>query len=145
AFLSDIREEGFATSGAEASWCEDTAHACPCCGGSGHRGDMVGGGSAAIAAERRRQIEVEGWTPEHDDEHDECELALAAGVYALSGASDSHLFDPERQSAIRELWPFQAHWFGPDGGRKDLVRAGALIAAEIDRLDRAAIKQDGRD
>ncbi|RAP39443.1 hypothetical protein BYZ73_20530, partial [Rhodovulum viride] len=42
AFLSDIREEGFATSGAEARWCEDTAHACPCCGGSGHCGDVAG-------------------------------------------------------------------------------------------------------
>ena len=36
-----------------------------------------------IADERRRQIEVEKWTPEHDDEHAENELALAAAVYAI--------------------------------------------------------------
>ncbi|MBL3587461.1 hypothetical protein JMM61_19125 [Rhodovulum sulfidophilum] len=36
-----IPAEGFATSGAEARWCADTAEACPCCGGSGHSGDVT--------------------------------------------------------------------------------------------------------
>lgn len=98
-------------------------------------------GVDAIAAERRRQIEVEGWTAEHDDKHDQCELSLAGAVYALSGSADSDLRNNDRMSAIRELWPFQSHWFKGTGGREDLVKAGALIAAEIDRLDRASARE----
>ncbi len=44
----------------------------------------VGDGVAAIAAERRRQVEAEGWTPEHDDQHTRGELARAAACYALA-------------------------------------------------------------
>jgi len=104
---------------------------------------MESPGVAAISAERRRQVEVEGWTAEHDDEHDQCELSLAGAVYALSGSADSDLRNRERMDAIRELWPFNTHWLKPTGGREDLVKAGALIAAEIDRLDRAALTQEG--
>ena len=39
-----------------------------------------------VLAERRRKIEVEGWTPEHDDEHSAHELAEAAACYCLSSA-----------------------------------------------------------
>ena len=39
-------------------------------------------GIRLIAAERQRQVDVEGWTPAHDDEHDEGELAIAAACYA---------------------------------------------------------------
>jgi len=99
-------------------------------------------GAVDILKERERQEAVEGWTPAHDDEHDQCELSLAGAVYALSGSADSALRQDARQSAIRELWPFQNHWFKPTGGREDLVKAGALIAAEIDRLDRLAAKPD---
>ncbi|MDD9738468.1 DHHA1 domain-containing protein [Marinovum sp. SP66] len=117
-------------------------------GGGGHRnaagfkmpigweGDDAAGVSA-ITAERKRQTEVEGWTPEHDDAHDQCELSLAGAVYALSGSADSEWRNNARIDAIRELWPFESHWFKQTGGREDLVKAGALIAAEIDRLDRA--------
>lgn len=97
-------------------------------------------GIESITAERKRQIEVEGFTSEHDDEHDECELALAGAVYALSGAADSDLRNDVRMAAIRELWPFEARWLKVTGGREDLVKAGALIAAEIDRLDRLAAR-----
>ena len=37
-----------------------------------------------IALERRRQIEQEGWTAEHDDAHSKCEMAIAAAGYALA-------------------------------------------------------------
>jgi hypothetical protein len=86
-----------------------------------------------IAAERRRQIEVEGWSPEHDDEHDEDQLAKAAIVYA---APDwlRQFFDA---NDIR-IWPWDADWWRPNGRRRDLIRAAALIVAEIERLDRAS-------
>jgi hypothetical protein len=82
-----------------------------------------------IADERRRQVEKEGWTPEHDDEHENGELAKAASCYA----------DP-RTSAQKEppnRWPWAREWWKPNKDRvRDLVKAGALIIAEIERLQR---------
>ena len=80
-----------------------------------------------IAAERRRQVDVEGWTADHDDKHKLGELADAAACYALSSAEDW----------ARDFWPWAAKWWKPKDRRHDLVRAAALIVAEIDRLDRA--------
>ncbi len=96
-------------------------------------------GIESIAAERQRQIEAEGWTPEHDDEHDRGELAGAAATYALyrSHVDPVHLMGAD---VLAMAWPFEAAWWKPRDHRSDLVRAGALIAAEIDRLDRAATK-----
>ena len=86
-----------------------------------------------VLAERRRQIEVEGWTPEHDDSHDCCELATAAACYAVC-ADDRHLAKLNYDGA--RLWP--GRWlFKPKSYRANLVRAAALLLAEIERLDRA--------
>lgn len=111
-------------------------------------------GSELITEERQRQIEKEGWTSEHDDEHEGGELAYAAICYAAPvpiftkevNGGDIKFIDP---------WP----WFDTvevtryDDGLttqvpawdkrkkhsklRKLVIAGALIAAEIDRLHRA--------
>lgn len=92
-------------------------------------------GIESIAAERRRQIEVEGWTPEHDDEHDSGELAAAAACYTVAA------IDPEGITPLDQLpipWPWAPEWYKPANPRGALVKAGALIAAEIDRLDRKA-------
>jgi hypothetical protein len=84
----------------------------------------------AIAAERQRQIEVEGWTPEHDDEHDDGQLAKAASCYALPPDYANRNFD----------WPWAMEWWKPsEDRRRELVKAAALIVAEIERLDRAAL------
>lgn len=95
---------------------------------------------ADIAAERRRQIEVEGWTPEHDDEHERAEMACAAACYALSGTSaDEAIYIHGRWKDIRDLfWPWSRDWWKPKDRRRNLVKAGALIVAEIERLDRLA-------
>jgi len=85
-------------------------------------------GTDDIVAERRRQIEEEVWSAEHDDEHKAGELAKAAAAYALFAWSDRTL--------PPQFWPWDASWWKPKNPRRDLVRAGALIAAEIDRLDR---------
>lgn len=81
-----------------------------------------------IVAERRRQIEAEGWTLTHDDEHGTGEMAQAAAAYAYaaSGISRSH----------GRLWPWAASWWKPAPPRRMLVKAAALIVAEIERLDR---------
>lgn len=89
-----------------------------------------------VQAERRRQIEAEGWTPEHDDEHNGGELADAAACYALSAAGWSTY-------AARERWPWPLEWWKPSTARRDLVKACSLALAEIERLDRAAASQGG--
>lgn len=85
--------------------------------------------AADVLAERRRQVEVEGWTPEHDDEHTHGELAGAAACYAYG-----EMIRPDT-GAI--LWHWDEEWWKPSDRRRELVKAGALILAEIDRLDRA--------
>ena len=81
-----------------------------------------------VLAERQRQISAEGWFPEHDDQHDGGDLAFAAACYATA--------TPEGFSDIVQ-WPWDAKWWKPKGPRRNLVKAGALILAEIERLDRS--------
>ena len=102
-----------------------------------HRTDQAGQVPQAwldVQVERRRQVEAEGWTPEHDDEHNGGELADAAGCYALSAAGWSTY-------AARERWPWPLEWWKPSTARRDLVKACSLALAEIERLDRAGISQ----
>lgn len=88
-----------------------------------------------VIAERQRQVSEEGWTPEHDDEHDAGQMAVAAGCYAL--ASFLNTRHSLNQIASR-YWPWDWRWWKPKGQREDLIRAGALILAEIERIDRKA-------
>lgn len=81
-----------------------------------------------VLAERRRQVEAEGWTSEHDGLHSTQELAFAAACYATADAGDPP----------PAVWPWRLSWWKPTDRRRNLVKAGALILAEIERLDRAA-------
>lgn len=83
-----------------------------------------------VLAERRRQVEQEGWTTGHDDGHSFGQMATAAACYAaFTGAYPAG--DPCK------YWPWAAAWWKPTDPRRNLVKAGALILAEIERLDRA--------
>lgn len=82
-----------------------------------------------VLAERERQKAVEGWTPEHDDAHASKELAHAAACYAIG----SRLYNGI------DFWPWDDKDWKPKDRRSNLIRAAALILAEIERLDRAAI------
>jgi len=90
-----------------------------------------------IAAERRRQVEVEGWTTEHDDLHRQGELARAGAAYAYATGYCDAL---RRINGRPAWWPFENSWWKPKDRRSDLIRAGALIVAEVERLDRAAAR-----
>lgn len=91
-------------------------------------------GAELIAAERQRQMDVEGWTPEHDAEHHGGELVQAARAYAAVHATPRALID-SGWAAESVGWPWAAkHWKPSDDPIRNLVKAGALIAAEIDRL-----------
>ncbi len=89
--------------------------------------------SAAIAqellGERLRHISGEGWSLEHDDEHMRGEMASAAAAYAVSGLKGG-------EAISIGLWPWSLEWWKPKGHRRNLVRSGALIIAEIERIDR---------
>lgn len=92
-------------------------------------------GAMAIARERARQIEVEGFSAEGDDRtNGRGELALAAMVYASPTAGVS----PYRDK-FRYLWPWPHHWLKEGDRLDELRKAGALIAAEYDRIVRARI------
>lgn len=91
-------------------------------------------GTGMIVAERQRQIEEEGWTWDHDDEHTNGEMALAAACYALA---ELHR-QKEMYGEPPPEWPWDREWWKPTpmDRIRELVKAGALIAAEIDRLKR---------
>ncbi|OAN76758.1 hypothetical protein A8B82_14810 [Sulfitobacter sp. EhC04] len=98
-------------------------------------------GIESIAAERKRQIEVKDFDASYDDCASRRQILKAARCYA------DHACMTDR---IRELtaekvplgWPWDDEWWKPKDRRADLVRAGALIAAEIDRLDRATAQEN---
>ena len=95
----------------------------------------IEGAAGDVIAERQRQVEAEGWTPEHDDEHSEGQMAAAAVCYAFTAVRSPHY--------IGHIWPWSSDWFKPTSKRRNLVKASALILAEIERLDRAALSNSG--
>lgn len=94
-----------------------------------------------VQAERRRQVEAEGWTPEHDDEHADGQMAQAAGCYALHAGGIGTDWPDGRQNGSALFWPWDKDSWKPTTPRRDLVKACALALAEIERLDRAGISQ----
>ncbi len=107
-------------------------------------GESAFAGVRAIEKERERQYYEEGFNDSHDDDHDGGGLAAAAACYAW----------PDRDEDPHPLWPWAEKWWKPgvtahewtgwqrgedfpiDGRIRELAKAGALIAAEIDRLER---------
>lgn len=106
-------------------------------------------GSEIIAEERARQINVEGWTPEHDDKHTDGQLAAAACVYA--DFANYHGEFPLMEDGTKKAkvligrdfkWPFSKEWLKltPEDRVKELGKAGGFVAAEIDRVNRLKAK-----
>lgn len=98
-----------------------------------------------VLAERQRQIDQEGWTESHDDQHDDRSLAAAAACYAKQYVGRAWLLESFDDGAIRYQadkisgdWPdsWAEAWWKPKNPRRDLVRAAALLIAEIERIDR---------
>ncbi|MFY3654224.1 hypothetical protein ACOTEO_29365 [Achromobacter xylosoxidans] len=96
-------------------------------------GDARTAAARDVLAERQRQISVEGRTPAHDDQYTAGDMASAAACYAAQGRH--HYPEPGRPGPS---WPWAAEWWKPSTYRRNLEKAGALILAEIERLDRAA-------
>lgn len=101
-------------------------------------------GTVLIMQERERQKSAEGYSAEHDDEHGDRSLAIAAACYAIHGLVDIRVVKIVQTS---EKYPYfvgyDAWPWGPVADKRGrqtrlraLIKAGALIAAEIDRLQR---------
>jgi hypothetical protein len=87
-------------------------------------------GAERIAAERKRQVEEEGWNASHDAEHENDELAAAALAYLASYLGNFPM--------ARDWWPWDnpgTTWAPNKSLARRLEIAGALIAAELDRLE----------
>lgn len=92
---------------------------------------------ADVLTERRRQTEIEGWTPAHDDEHRDGSLATAAACYAHPRGLGGVYEVPQRPVPLD--WPWEVAAWRPKDRRRNLVRAAALLLAEIERIDRADV------
>lgn len=110
--------------------------------GAGHG---LSAAEESVLDERARQREM--WSAEHDDEHRLGEIACASALYALrSGMANKHGREQADEICAREeilaiekqIWPWDRKWWKPRDRRRTLVKAAALLIAEIERLDRAA-------
>ena len=98
-------------------------------------------GVEIIAEERQRQMDVEHWSLEHDLKYKKNELANAAATYAMDADCRdalTHFFAESTLSGIPPTWPWDEEWYKPtpDDRIRELAKAGALIAAEIDRINK---------
>ena len=81
-----------------------------------------------IINERLRQVAGENFGFKHDDKHTNGEMAVAAACYA----GDRRKFN----KASPTTWPWEEKWWKPKSYRSNLIRAAALLVAEIERIDR---------
>ena len=88
-----------------------------------------------VLKERVRQVEEEGCSAEGDDAFTDYQLPRAAICYAIKAAGL-----PSHRATL--YWPFPAPAFKPTERRANLVKAAALLLAEIERLDRAESAAD---
>lgn len=108
--------------------------------------------------ERQRSDEGEGFTDLHDDNYQIGEMAFAAAAYTIdlldygshakvTGSVNIQRFGRTgvipigRLDLARLLWPWSMKWFRSTTPRRNLVKAGALILAEIERIDRLDAKE----
>ena len=95
---------------------------------------------ADIANERLRQIEQEGWSPDHDDRHSPGTMSAAAGCYALYRKNSQEADCEDCES----MWPWDIEWWKPGSPNRNQIRAGALLVAELARHLRSAPSQSER-
>lgn len=96
-----------------------------------------------VLNERKRQIEQKQYSPEHDDKYDQNELIRAASSY-LNHVVGRHWVCESKSFGVNvyqseeapDLWPWDSDFWKPKNPRRDLVRAAALIIAEIEKIDR---------
>lgn len=95
-------------------------------------------GAEMIKAERQRHADEEGWTLEHDDQWIHGELVRAAVTYLVWYLGNIIKQWTVNVVCFGELWPWDLKWWktSNDEPIENLVKAGSMIAAEIDRMIR---------
>ena len=104
-------------------------------------------GAADVLSERRRQVNGEDRTSPEDDCYTQGQLAFAGAAYAIFAAGQAEHPTQELSRTLGgifriayAIWPWTEQWWKPKDQRRNLVRAAALIIAEIDRIDRQAAR-----
>jgi hypothetical protein len=102
-------------------------------------------GRPYVLVERVRQLSEEGFDAAHDDQHTEGELSRAAACYAMGAVETITGREPMTwdDDFLSALWPWDRSWWKSKTARSDLVRAAALILAELERIDRASARTSG--
>ena len=81
-----------------------------------------------VLVERARQIDTERYTPDEDARKNlDGDLTMAAVAYALHAPGDP--------CCSASMWPWDTASFKPKDRRRNLIRAAALLIAEIERMD----------
>ena len=93
-------------------------------------------GVELIAEERQRQIKEEGYTEQHDSQHDLVEFIKASIAYLVASCDES---DSKRFAYGYAWWPWDMLGWKPEDIERNLVKSGALIAAAIDKLQKEKI------
>lgn len=84
-----------------------------------------------VLTERRRQVAEEGYSPESDAELTDYQLPRAAACYVLAASGVA-------RHKVTLFWPFAQPMKVAEQRRRNLIKAAALILAELERLDREA-------
>lgn len=113
---------------------------------------LFGDGAADVLTERLRQVRKEGWSAEHDAEHGDGSLAMAAALYAapeplFKRSEDANDEVDDASFDYVDPWPWDKDWDkrSKHSRRRCLEIAGALILAELDRMDREPFRRGGGD
>ena len=94
-------------------------------------------GIELIEKERNKQIEKYGYTPEHDSAYKNKELMFGALAYLTAALYGSFV-------GVEE-WPWDVEYFHSTSPNEDLAKAGAFIAAELERRNYIASKESGNE
>lgn len=108
-------------------------------------------GPKIVLAERKRQIQMEGFDAARDDAYTNAELARAAQCYELPHEKRNLIMrsvgviSSDPRDSVPISWPFPAEWWKPGDRIRELAKAGALYLAEAERLKRAGEKEKAAD
>jgi len=93
-------------------------------------------GTEAIRRERLRQVHAEGYTIDQDRQTYPSPHDLIAAAVAYASAAFDQFVDRERSNAAAQTnwWPWTPEMFKPTTTERDLVKAGALLAAALDHM-----------
>lgn len=99
-----------------------------------------------IAAERRRQIEVEGWTPEHDDQHAEIERLDRREEATYRAGMNRKMHRYCATFTNKGLYNFGVEFWAESGDAHQVAEdIGGQLGAEFCFIDKAGDKNRDRE